>query len=323
MENESIVCIVGPTACGKSAAAMQLATYFPLEIVSADSVQVYRDMDIGSAKPSKEEQSQVPHHLIDCIDIDAADFSVAAYFALAKQAIEDINARGKLPLIVGGSGLYINSLTFPLRFAIPSNSGIREALHAAYLRDPENMYRELQTFDPASANRIHPNDEKRIVRALEVYYCSGKPFSAYGNDFENVAQKKAPFRTQIFGLTMKRELLYHRIEQRVDMMLASGLLEEAQTIYRRGYSRSLSAMQSIGYKQLFNYFDGNISLEQAILDIKTDTRHLAKRQLTWFRRDPRIHWITVDDSESSIQNAAMEMMQAIQNEGVYHVSQHQ
>lgn len=317
MANEAIVCIVGPTACGKSAAAIKLAESLPVEIVSADSVQVYRGMDIGSAKPSKKEQSQIPHHLIDCIDINDTDFSVAAYYALAKQSIEDIVSRDKLPLVVGGSGLYINSLTFPLRFAIPSDPKIRTELHEAFSHDPVSSYQKLKLVDPISAKRIHPNDEKRIVRALEVYHCSGKPFSAYGNDFENAAQNEAPFRPQIFGLTMERELLYRRIERRVDVMIAEGLVEEARTIYDMGYQRNLPAMRSIGYKQLFHYFDGNVSLEQAILDIKADTRHFAKRQMTWFRRDSRIRWITVDESEKSILCAATTMIKLIQDEGVY------
>ena len=295
MPSDRIVCIVGPTACHKTECSILLAERIGGEIVSADSVQVYEGMDIGSAKPTPEEQSRVPHHMIGCMPIDTPDFSVSRYRALAKDAIRGVLTRNRVPIVVGGSGLYVNALTFPLGFAIPKDEQARKRMEALYESDPTATYKRLAACDPETAGRLHPNDKKRIVRALEVFECSGKPLSAYGNDFSNQQNNRPPFEPLIIGLTMDRVALYRRIDLRVDAMLKSGLVAEAESIYRKGYDRALPAMQSIGYRQLFSYFDGIGMLEEATETIKQDTRRFAKRQLTWFKRDKRIQWHDVTD----------------------------
>ena len=300
MENASsggprIVCVVGPTACHKTECAIELAKRIDGEIVSADSVQVYLGMDIGSAKPSLAERQGIPHHLIDCVPIEAPEFSVSQYRELAKAAILEIHARGKVPIVVGGSGLYLNSLTYPLGFAVPRNDEVRARLSAEYDRDVQAAFRRLLLVDPETAQRLHPNDKKRVLRALEVFDCSGKPLSSFGNDFQNEAGEQALFEPLLFGLNMNRARLYERINLRVDRMMEQGLLEEARRIYDAKYNPDLPALRSIGYQQLFTYFQGDCSLEQAVEQIKQDTRRFAKRQLTWFRRDLRIHWFDVTE----------------------------
>ena len=298
MLRNRIVCVVGPTACHKTEFSILLAERVNGEIVSADSVQVYLGMDIGSAKPTLQERQGIPHHMIDCVPIDTPEFSVSQYRKMASEAIEDILYRGKTPIIVGGSGLYVNALTFPLGFAVPKDEEARKRMEALYDLDANAAFARLALIDPEIASRLHPNDRKRIVRALEVFECSGKPLSSYGNDFQNIAGGDAPFEPLLFGLDMDRELLYRRIDQRVDLMIEHGLLAEARSIHDRGYNRSLPAMQSIGYRQLFEVFDEKSTLEQAVEQIKLDTRHFAKRQLTWFRRDKRIRWSDASDFET-------------------------
>ena len=290
MAPRRIVCIVGPTACHKTDCSIDLAERVGGEIVSADSVQVYTGMDIGSAKPTVAERRGIPHHMLDCVPIDTPDFSAARYRELAVEAIRGILARGRVPIVVGGSGLYVSSLTYPLGFAVPKNEDARQKMDALYAQNPQTAFERLKTCDPASAARLHMNDRKRVIRALEVYECSGKPLSAYGNDFQNTGGQSAPFEPLMIGLNMERSALYGRIEHRVDAMFARGLVEEARHIYESEYDRTLPAMQSIGYKQLFSHFDGAYTLEEAAERIKLDTRHFAKRQLTWFLRDERTLW---------------------------------
>ena len=308
-KQQRIVCIVGPTACHKTECSIELALRVNGEIVSADSVQVYFGMDIGSAKPEKQERKGVPHHLIDCLPIDTPDFSVSMFRDLAIDAIHGISSRSHVPIVVGGSGLYINALTFPLGFAIPQNREIRETLLAEYDADHYRVFERLIQADPDSAKRLHQNDKKRIVRALEVFEASGRPLSSYGGDFQNVSGEEPPFSPLMIGLNMDRATLYDRINRRVDLMIKRGLVDEAKRIYDTGYSRSLPAMRSIGYQQLFTYFDGEVSLTDAIEKIKQDTRRFAKRQLTWFRRDERIRWLDATnwdtDKESLIQELAL------------------
>ncbi len=294
-----IVCIVGPTACHKTELSIELAKRTSGEIVSADSVQVYFDMDIGSAKPSLKERQGIPHHLIDCVAIDTKDFSVSMFRSMASAAIDEIITRRNTPIVVGGSGLYVNALTYPLGFAIPKDDSIRELASKEYDQNPSTAYERLKCVDPVSAEKLHPNDKKRIVRALEVFDCSGRPLSSYGTDFLNISGELALFEPLMIGLNMDRNLLYQRINLRVDRMMQQGLVEEARAIYDKKYESSLPALRSIGYQQLFAYFDGACSLEDAVEQIKQDTRHFAKRQLTWFRRDERIRWCDVTDWESA------------------------
>lgn len=297
---QKIICVVGPTACHKTETAVLLAKRFNGEIVSADSVQVYRGMDIGSAKPTEDEKCGVPHHLIDCTDINDLDFSVSKYREMARKAISDIHSRNKAVIVVGGSGLYVQSLVNPLNFAVPSDTKIREALNNEYDLSPQTMMERLRACDPSTADRLHLNDKKRIVRALEVFEVSGKPLSSYGDDFRNSSHNEPLYDSVLIGLNMERKKLYERIERRVDTMCRNGLVDEAMGIYAMGYSRVLPAMQSIGYKQLFSFFDGFCSETAAIERIKIDTRHFAKRQLTWFQRDDRIRWFDVTDYNDSV-----------------------
>jgi len=299
---QRIVCIVGPTACHKTELSIELAKRVCGEIVSADSVQVYFGMDIGSAKPTSDERQGIPHHMIDCLPIDTPEFSVSMFREMASNAIGEINGRNHVPIIVGGSGLYVNSLTYPLGFAVPRDDSIREQVSKEYDKDPSVAYARLTAIDPDAANRLHINDKKRIVRALEVFDCSGRTLSSYGADFQNSAGEQAPFEAMIIGLNMAREQLYARIDLRVDRMMETGLLEEARRIYEAQYDHNLPAMRSIGYQQLFEYFDGNCTLKSAVEQIKLDTRHFAKRQLTWFRRDARICWYNVTDWDETKQS---------------------
>ena len=296
---QRVVCIVGPTACHKTELSIELAKRTRGEIVSADSVQVYFHLDIGSAKPTMEERKGIPHHMIDCLPIDTADVSVSMFRSMALDAIDSIASRGHTPIIVGGSGLYVNALTYPLGFAVPKNDDIRALVAAEYDQDPLEAYERLKTVDPISAQKLHPNDKKRIVRALEVYDCSGAPLSNYGADFLNCAGEEAALDPLMIGLTMDREALYRRINLRVDRMMEQGLLTEARGIYDANYQRDLPALRSIGYQQLFAYFDGACSLEEAVEKIKQDTRRFAKRQLAWFRRDERIIWYDATDWDNT------------------------
>ena len=296
--------IVGPTASGKTAVSIALAKRLDAEIISADSIQIYKGLDIGSAKPTIEEQEGIRHHLLDTLEIDAPKFSVAEYQKMADACIVDIHCRGKYPLVVGGTGLYVNALTYPLAFtAVESDPALRQALSELEAASPGKLYEMLRTLDPNSADRLHPNDTKRIIRALEVVKTTGKTIGEYGGDFVNEAKAEIPYDPRIAGLTMPRELLYARIEERVDAMMRLGLLEEAKGLFESGYSLDLPALQGLGYKQLFQYFQGESTLPEAIEAVKRETRRFAKRQITWFKRDPRIQWFDVTKYEGSEQLA--------------------
>ena len=296
-KRRKIACIVGPTAAGKTALSILLAKRLRTEIVSADSVQVYRGLDIGSAKPTLEERQGIPHHLIDCVAVDQPGFSVSQYKEMAGEAIESIWERGRVPLVVGGSGLYVHALTYPLNFAIPSDPVVRRELEVEYAPErQQDAWEKLRQIDPETANRLHPNDRKRIIRALEVFVCSGKPLSAYGNDFVNAEGREAPYDSILIGLRMERAALYERIDKRVDCMLEQGLLDEVRRLSSLGLSRRLPALQSIGYRQLLEYLDGQVSYEEAVEHIKQETRRFAKRQISWFKRDKRIIWYDVPDN---------------------------
>ncbi len=287
--------LLGPTASGKTALSIALAKALDANIISADSIQVYRGMDIGSAKPSEEERQGIPHYMMDVVEPDAQGFSVAAYQRMAFDAIETIRGQGKFPLVVGGTGLYINALTYPLQFtSIPSDEALRTRLIEEENANPGCLLERLKKVDPASGERLHPNDKKRIVRALEVYELSGKPLSDFGTDFANAADLPIPYAPRIVGLTMQRETLYKRIEMRVDAMMRDGLLAEVESLLQRGYDERLPAMQGLGYKQLCGYFRGDCTLDEAVETIKRETRHFAKRQMTWFRRDKRIVWLDAE-----------------------------
>lgn len=292
MSKPKLICVVGPTAARKTETAVRICEQFGGEVLSADSVAVYRGLDIGSAKPTLEERRGVPHHLIDCADCADASFSVSAFRDLALSAIDDILARGRLPVVVGGSGLYVDAILSPFAYAAPSDPALRKELETAYEQDRDGVLWELNATDPVTAQRLSPNDKKRIVRALEVCRVSGTAFSEWNRAYAEAQQLKRPFAVTRIGLTFEREALYRRIDARVEDMFSKGLVEEAQKLLGRGLSPSLPAMQAIGYRQLWPYLMGLVSLDEAKERCKLDTRHYAKRQLTWFRRDKDTRWFT-------------------------------
>ena len=285
-----LICIVGPTAVGKTEIAIQLAQHLDAEIVSLDSRQIYREMDIGTAKPTPYQRGAVPHHLIDCVAVDQL-FSVAEYQRSADRAIEEIQERGKRAMIVGGAGLYFRGLIDGLFDGPGADAEIRAKLQReADEHGNVALHDRLCRCDPETADRVHPNNRVKVIRALEVYKLTGKPISALQQQWKT-DEPRYSFRA--FGLNMPREALYRRIEDRVDQMVEVGLIEEVKELLDRGYSRNCVAMQSFGYKELIEYLDGKRTLDEAIALLKQNTRRFAKRQLTWFCNDPRIEWLDI------------------------------
>ena len=302
-----LLCLLGPTAVGKTEIAIQLAQRLNAEIVSVDSRQIYRQMDIGTARPTAEEQRAARHHLIDCVDISEA-FSVADYQSLVDVAITDIQNRGKRVLLVGGAGLYFRAIVDGLFEGPGADPSLRKRLEgeAAQL-GVDVLHKRLQTCDPESADRIHPNNLVRVIRALEVYELTGTPMSELQQQWHPEKQRY-PFIA--FGLTMPRALLYRRIEQRVDVMLANGLIAEVESLLAAGYARDSVALQSFGYRELIAYLDGDFTYLEAISQLKQNTRRFAKRQLTWFRKDTRIEWLD-RESTSDIVGAILGKVRSI------------
>lgn len=282
---EKVLVIAGPTAVGKTDLSIKLAKELNGEIISTDSMQIYKYMDIGSAKITKEEMCAVPHHMIDVVD-PSTPFSVADYKEMAQKCIDDIISRGKLPILTGGTGLYINALTCNMNFTEAENDlKYRSELEElAEKHGNEYIHNMLKDIDPISYKEIHYNNRKRVIRALEVYKLTKKPFSSFnaGEEFYN-----GPYDVTYYVLNMDREKLYNRINLRVDMMMDKGLLEECIKLKVMGYNSSVQSMQGIGYKEIFYYLENKISLNEAVEMIKQGSRNYAKRQLTWFRRDPR------------------------------------
>jgi tRNA dimethylallyltransferase len=295
-----VIAIVGPTAVGKSELALQLAQYFPVEIIGADSRQVYRYMDIGTNKPSPAERASVPHHVIDVIEPDE-DFSLTMYHQLATEALKAIQKKGKLPLLVGGSGLYVWALVEGWKIPqVPPDQKLRRQLEArAEQKGSQSLYRELQDIDPAAAAKINPSNIRRIIRALEIYHTSGQPPS-------RLQHKEAPgFPILLVGLTRERSELYKRIDWRVDKMIQMGLIEEVEQLLKKGYSPSLPSMSGIGYKQIGQFLRGEMTLPQAVDKIKYETHRLARHQYAWFRlSDSRIHWFDTSEAEAKAGIAA-------------------
>jgi len=282
-----IVVIVGPTASGKSARALELAGYFGAEIINADSMQVYRYMDIGTAKPSVEERRVVRHYLIDILYPDE-EFSAALFREEAQRTIADVEARGRKAMVVGGTGLYIKALTSGLIKGGEVDPVIRSRLQSeAQSGGREQLYERLQEVDPPTSARLHPHDTYRIIRALEVYERTGQPISTLRGRHRF---KEGPYRVLKIGLQMERDELYRRIDARGDEMIKQGLKEEVERILEMGYTPSLKAMQSLGYKQMAAHLGGEYDLAEATRLIKRDTKRYAKRQITWFKADQEIRW---------------------------------
>ncbi|WP_252249322.1 tRNA (adenosine(37)-N6)-dimethylallyltransferase MiaA [Clostridium sp. VAP23] len=289
---QKILVLGGPTAVGKTELSIRLAEKLNGEILSADSMQIYRKMDIGSAKVTKEEMRDIKHHMIDIVSPEEK-FSVADFKNIGEKAIKEITTKEKLPMIVGGTGLYINSLTCNVTFTeSEKDDEYRSYLESLAEANGNNYVHEmLKEIDEISYRDIHPNNRKRVIRALEVYKISGKPFSSYnaGNDFY-----KTDYDVFYYVLTMDREKLYDRINKRVDIMIENGLIDECIELKKLGYTSSMQSMQGIGYKEILYYLDKKISLDEAINLIKQGSRNYAKRQLTWFRRDPRCTFLDKD-----------------------------
>jgi tRNA dimethylallyltransferase len=283
--------ILGPTAVGKTELALDLAQRLNAEIVSADSMQIYRRMNIGTAKPNMAERRGIPHHLIDIVDPDTP-FTVSDYQQYFDEAVESIRRRGRIPLVVGGTGLYIRAVTRRFRIPTPaSDVKLREKLkQRAAVEGPEKLFAELKAVDPLAAQRIHPNDQKRVIRALEVYLSSGRPIS----DWLENAQEPIAEGTVMIGLEREREALYERINLRVDQMVQNGLLDEVKALVEAGYSPDLPSMQGLGYKELIPVIQGEVDLENAVELLKKRTRNYAKRQISWFKREP-VHWFSMDE----------------------------
>lgn len=281
-----VLFIVGPTAVGKTALSLQLAAKYDGEIISGDSMQVYRGMDIGTAKVSEEERASVPHHLIDICD-PSESFTVSMFQQRASAAIADIHARGKVPIVVGGTGLYVESLCYQFGFAEGEpNQEVRDQLQTRIEAEgSEALHRELQHVDPEAAEKIHSNDARRIIRALEVWHTTGTKFSA------GSTRKESPYDAVWIGLTMDRAVLYERIEKRIDLMFEQGLVNEVKHLVHTYANQLPTSLQALGYKEVVRWLQGEYAYERAVELLKRDTRHFAKRQLSWFRRMQEIHWM--------------------------------
>jgi len=282
-----IIIICGPTALGKTSTAINLAGTFNGEIIGADSMQIYRYMDIGTAKPTTDEQSRVAHHMIDLIDPDE-HFDARQFAEMAYEKIMKLYVGGVTLFVVGGTGLYIKALVHGLFKASRSDMHVRERLQEqARIYGADSLYQRLRRHDPDTAERIHPNDSYRIIRALEVHELTGKPITAFQQEH---GFKDNRFRALKIGLHINREVLYDRINHRVDAMIDSGFLDEVKRLLEMGYSDDLKSMQSIGYRHLIDFIKGRCSWDETMRTLKRDTRRYAKRQLTWFKADPEIIW---------------------------------
>ncbi len=286
MSLRPLIILTGPTAVGKTELSISLAQTIGGEIISADSMQVYRHMDIGTAKIKPSEMGGIKHYLIDVMKPDE-DFNVVRFQKMAKEALEEIYAKGKIPIIVGGTGFYIQALLYDINFdEEPIESEVRKELEKELVeKGPKFLHDELTRIDPDSAKSIHLNNSKRVIRAIEYYRLTGKQISKHNEEEKN---RPAAYHSAYFVLTHNRQLLYERINSRIDTMLIEGLVNEVRSLKEAGYSRNLVSMQGLGYKEIYAYLNGEITLEEAVYILKRDTRHFAKRQLTWFKREKDI-----------------------------------
>lgn len=294
-QKQKLIVLIGPTAVGKTKLSIELAKKFNGEIISGDSMQIYKGMDIGTAKITREEMEGVPHHLIDIKEPDES-FSTAEFQELVRMKINEISSRGKMPMIVGGTGLYIQSVIFDYHFTeAPSDPVFRRSLEEeAETKGQEFVHGKLKEVDPESASRIHPNNVRRVIRALEIFHCTGKT----AGELQENQSPELLYETALIGLTMDRELLYNRINFRVDLMMEQGLLGEVKFFYEKGL-KDCQSIQAIGYKELYEYFYSKISLEQAIENLKQNSRRYAKRQLTWFRNKMNVEWFDMSESKDA------------------------
>ena len=310
-----LVILTGPTAVGKSALSIELAKRIDGEIISADSMQVYRHMDIGSAKIMPEQMGGIPHHLIDILE-PTEEFNVVIFQKEAKEALHEIYDRGRIPIVAGGTGFYIQALLYDIDFTDnDEDTALRAELEdTAKTQGSEALYARLREIDPESCEIIHPNNVKRVIRAIEFYEKTGMKISAHN---KTQRQNSSPYNFAYFVLNEDRTKLYRKIEQRVDVMMEQGLVEEVSRLAAAGCTRDMVSMQGLGYKEILDYLDGHITLEEAVYLIKRDTRHFAKRQLTWFRRERDVLWVEkpeVDYDNELIQNMITEYIMSVLRE---------
>ena len=299
-----VVVIVGPTAVGKSRVAVEVAKAFETDVLTADSRQVYRRMDVGTDKPVSEERQAVPHRLIDLVNPDES-FNAGLYRRQAIEEIERLYRDSRLPLVVGGTGFYVRTLLNGLCDAPPADPMVRAALtQEVATQGYDRLYARLVEVDPAAAARVHPRDESKVIRALEVYQLSGRRMSEFQQE-HGFAER--PFSALVIGLTRDRAALYRRIEERIDWQLAHGLIEETQQLLAQGYQRTSAAMKGLGYRQVAEHLAGEYDVAEMVRRFKRDTRHFSKRQMTWFRKEPGIQWLTIEESES-VQHTAARVM---------------
>jgi len=288
---QKLLVIIGPTAVGKTKLSIEMAKRYNGEIISGDSMQIYRGMDIGTAKITMNEMEGIPHYLID-IKEPSENFSVAEFQHLVRDRISEIAKKGKLPIIVGGTGLYIQSVIYDYQFSdVPGDESFRLMLEErAKEIGNEALYKELLAVDQESAAQIHPNNVRRVIRALEIYHLTGKTMK----DFQSTQQRDLLFNTALVGLTMERENLYSRINTRVDLMMNEGLVAEVKSLYQQGL-RDCQSIQAIGYKEIYDYLDDRVTLDEAVENLKQNSRRYAKRQLTWFRNKMEVQWFDMTD----------------------------
>lgn len=304
-----VVVIVGPTAVGKSRVAVEVAKAFETEVLTADSRQVYRGMDIGTDKPVLEERQGIPHRLIDLVHPDEP-FNTGLYRNQAVEEIDRLYRDSRLPLVVGGTGLYVRTLLNGLCAAPPADPTLREALRQEMQEQGHDaLYAKLVAIDPVTAARLHPRDESKVIRALEVYQLSGRRMSEFQQE-HGFAER--PFSALVIGLNRDREVLYRRIEARIDWQLAHGLIEETAQLLAQGYQRDSAAMKGLGYRQVAEHLAGEYDRVEMVRRFKRDTRHFSKRQMTWFRKEPGIQWLTIEESDSVQHTAALAIGQVEQ-----------
>ena len=312
-EKKPLIILTGPTAAGKTSLSIELAKSIGGEIISADSMQVYKKMDIGTAKIRPEEMQGVPHYLIDELD-PSEEFNVVAFVEKSKEAMKKIYATGHIPIIVGGTGFYIQALLYDIDFSQHEDkeSYRKELEQLAKEKGKEYLYEILNKKDPEYATITHRNNVKKVIRALEYYKETGKKLSEHN---EEQRQKESPYNFAYFVLYHDREELYDRINRRVDLMMEDGLLFEVESLIKEGYTKNLVSMQGLGYKEFFDYFDGRMTLEDTVDKIKKDTRHFAKRQLTWFRREKEVIWLNKKEYEQE-KDLLDSVLNIIQEKGI-------
>ncbi len=313
-KKKPMIILTGPTAVGKTDLSIQLAKAMNGEIISADSMQVYRHMDIGSAKVTPEEMDGVPHHLIDVLEPEE-EFNVVVFQKLAKEALTGIYERGHIPIIVGGTGFYIQALLYDIDFTEnDGDTAIRRELEKlAKTQGAGCLHQMLQEIDPESAAAIHQNNVKRVIRAIEFYRQTGKKISLHN---EQEREKQSPYQFLYYVLDTDRKTLYERIDRRVDLMMEHGLVDEVKHLADMGCTRDMVSMQGLGYKEILDYLSGEIPLEEAVYILKRDTRHFAKRQITWFKRERDVRWLELEQFQNDRKKVLEHILDEIEGEGI-------